>query len=321
MDNDQLPFSEVLDRLFQERTVPVALVYRLSDMTPAESDTFDQRWSEQPDDRRRIIARHMADISEENFVVDFSPVFMRLLADASPAVRLAALDGLWDTSNLDVVPRVLDLMRSDVDSEVRAAAASTLGHFILLGEWGQVEKRVADRIVEALLEQFARRDLPLAVRRATLESLGNAAHPRVPELIDDAYRRGEEELQVSAIFAMGRSCDRRWVPILIDEMANPETEMRVEAARAAGAIGSSDAVDRLIELLDDEDLEVQLAAVSSLGQIGSEQAHAALNRVMDDPDADLLHEAVEQALDEIEWLGAEIDLTIMEWDDELDSEL
>lgn len=316
MDHRQLPFETVLTRLFTDSAVPISLIYRLSDMTPEELLTFCERWRDQDDERRRVIARHMADISEENFVVDFSPAFLELLADRSEEVRLAALDGLWDTSNLNVVDPIIGLMRSDVALEVRAAAASALGHFVLLGEWNQISQSIADRIVDALLEEYTRGDVPEAVQRATLESLGNAAHPRLPELIDEAYRHGGEALQLSAIFAMGRSADRRWTPIIRDELESPVAEMRMEAARAAGSIGDSDTVDRLIELLDDEDLEVQLAAIDALARIGSDQAYEALVAKMEDPDASVLYEALEEALDEIEWLGGDIDLSMFEWDED-----
>ncbi|HZD10425.1 MAG TPA: HEAT repeat domain-containing protein, partial [Candidatus Binatia bacterium] len=261
MDNEHLPFSEVLDRLFSAGRVPISLVYRLSDMSREELSAFQRRWSEQPPDRRRIIARHMADISEENFVVDFSPVFLRLMSDDSAEVRLAAVEGLWDTSNLAVVGPMIDLMQNDQEPEVRASAASCLGHFVLMAEWGQIEQSVGDRIVRALSDQYEQVDAAEEVRRASLESLGSAADPRVAGYIREAYDRGGETMQLSAVYAMGQTADRRWVPIIIQEMRSPYMEMRLEAARSAGNIGSGDAVDRLIELLHDEELEVQLAAV------------------------------------------------------------
>lgn len=316
MDREQLPFSDVLDKLFSGKDVLVSLVYRLSDMNPEEMEAFEARWAQEPEGRRRIIARHMADISEENFVVDFSPAFLRLLEDASLDVRLAAIEGLWDTSNLAAVAPLISMMRNDNNVAVRAAAASCLGHFVLMAEWGQIQQTIGDGVVNALLEQFERSDGAEAVRRASLESLGNAGHPQVVEYIDDAYQHGGEEMQLSAVFAMGRSADGRWAPIIVQEMRSPQAEMRIEAARAAGGIGHSDTVDGLIELLDDDDVEVQLAAIHSLGQIGSDQAYEALAALMDDRDADELHEAVEEAMDEIEWLGGEMDLTLFEWDED-----
>lgn len=316
MDRDKLPFPEVFERLFSERRVPVSLIYRLSDMQPDELSHFEAHWPEQADERRRIIARHMADISEENFVVDFSPVFLRLLDDASPGVRRAAVDGLWDSSNLAVIGKMIGLMRQDEDSAVRAAAASCLGHFVLMAEWGQIDASSGERAVNALADTYVHPDTVESVRRASLESLGNAADPRVPDYIVDAYQSGSELMQMSAVFAMGRSADSRWMSTIIQEMDSPDWEMRAEAARAAGNVGSSDAVDRLIELLDDEEYEVRLAAVGALGQIGSDQAYEELASRLDDEDFVALHDAIEEAIDEIEWLGGEMDLSLFEWDDD-----
>lgn len=316
MDREEIPFAEVLKRLFLSSRVPVSLVYRLSDMSPAEMEAFEQQWPEQPDERRRVIARHMADISEENFVVDFSPAFLRLLTDRSSEVRKAAVDGLWDTSNLAVVGPMIGLMQGDQDAGVRAAAASCLGHFVLMAEWGQIPQTVGQRIVKALSEAYEQEATRDVVRRASLESLGNSADPRVPEYIEDAYQHGNEAMQMSAVYAMGRSADSRWTSIIMQEMEHPEADMREEAARAAGHIGSSDVVDRLIELLGDEELDVQLAAVSALGQIGSDQAYEALAAFMEREEAYELHQAIEEAMDEIEWLGGVVDLTLIDWDDD-----
>lgn len=314
--NENLPFAEVLTQLFDQPEVAIAQLYRLSDMTPEEMEAVMARWPELPEQRRRVIARHMADISEENFVVDFSPLLRRLLSDPSADVRLAALDGLWDTSNTTLVSPVIRLMQEDSEERVRAAAAATLGHFVLLGEWGQISERITKRIVETLLAQVDSDDTTEIVRRATVESLGSSAHPRVPDIIRDAYYQGGDTMQVSAVFAMGRTADPHWLPIVVEEMASPDAEMRVEAARAAGNLGSSDPVERLITMLEDEDLEVQLAAVAALGQIGSDQAQEALQELVQNPDSIALLEAAETALEEMEWLGAEIDLTMMDWDEE-----
>jgi len=321
MDREQLSFSEVLDRLFPaqqtSRRAPVALVYRLSDMSPEEMCAFEARWAEEPVEQRRVIARHMADISEENFVVDFSPAFLRLLDDSSAEVRLAAVEGLWDTSNLAVVKPIIGLMQQDPDALVRTAAASCLGHFVLMAEWGQIKQEIGERIVQALAEQYEEPLTARSVRRASLESLGNAGDPRVARYIDDAYHNGDEAMQVSAVYAMGRSMDDRWTSIVIQEMRNPEAEMRQEAARAAGNIGSSDAVDELVELLEDDELEVRLAAVGALGKIGSDQAYEAMTELLDDEDAEELHEAIEEAMEEMEWLGSDLDPTLFKWDDDV----
>ena len=94
--------------------------------------------------------------------------------------------------------------------------------------------------------------------------------------ITDLYGRGDLADRVSALYAMGRTYDARWLGTLIDELEAEESEVRFEAARALGELGRGEAVPELIGRLDDEDRPVRLAAVIALGQIGSRSATNAL---------------------------------------------
>lgn len=314
MVKEELPFAEVMISLANDERPSVALLYRLSDLSPEEYDHFCGSWPTFDEERRRVIARHLADISEENFQVDFSSVFAFCLGDKSAAVRLASLDGLWDSEHVRLIEPIVQLMHDDPDLEVRTLAAATLGHFILLAEWGQLPEAKVRPAVDALLMVLDSASTAEQVRRAALESIGAATHPRVADLIADAYDSADLELQVSAVFAMGRSADPQWLSILRDEMSSPMDEMRAEAARAAGGIGRADAIPELFELLSDEDLEVRLAAVHALGQIGGETAQRILEEMAEDPDAYELFEAIDEALEEMTWLGGEIDLSLFDWD-------
>lgn len=317
-NQDHKNFTAVLTDLLTGERVSVPLLFRLSDLSATQMEELQARWPQADEERRHVVMRHLADLSEENFQVDFGSIFSFGLQDSSPAVRLAALDGLWDTEQTAHIGPITVLMQQDENSEVRALAAATLGHYILLAEWGQMPRAVTGQVVETLLAQYDTADTPHAVRRAVLESLGAATHPRISGLIEDAYDSGDLGQQLSAVFAMGRSADHRWLPTIIDEMSSPLVEMRVEAARAAGGIGDSDALERLEELTDDEDLEVRLAAVHALGQIGGDIAYRVLERIGNDPEAAELHEAVEEALEEMDWLGGELDLPAIKWADEDD---
>lgn len=312
----QLPFPNVLAALFGSDEVPVHLVYRLSDMSATDFRLFQQEWSEVSEERRAAIVRHMADIAEENYVVDFTPVFSWLFGDAYPAVRIAALDGMWDSTSPHLIDPVIGLMQNDRDTAVRAAAARALAHYVLLAEWGQISPDLSAPIVDALLAEYDRPRNSLEVKRAALEAVSAANHPRIADLIRDAYDDGPEELQLSAIFAMGGSADRRWISILDDEMASPSPDFRAEAARAAGAIGASDSLDALEQLLTDDDLEVAMAAVYALGQIGGDRANELLLRLSEDPDFEELYDAIDEALEEMEWLEGDFNLLSFSEDDD-----
>jgi HEAT repeat protein len=214
-------------------------------------------------------------------------------------------------------------MQNDPNEEVRARAARSLGHFIVMGEWDIVPSKVTEPIVGVLLAQMDDPNTAAPVLRSALESLGASYHPRVPELIKTAYEDGKFQMQVSAVTAMGNSADKQWISYVIEEFEHPDAEMRFTAARAAGLIGSSDMIEGLTELLEDEDLEVQLMAIAALGDIGGDMAREALESLADDPEAEEeILEAVEEALEELSMMSGIGDLSLLNLgaDDDLDDE-
>jgi HEAT repeat protein len=313
--NEPTSIVDFMRTLHDDNDLVLASLYRLSDLTPEELSYFDDAWDGLGDERRRVIIRHLADITEENFQVDFSAVFARCLGDSSPAVRVAALDGLWDSERLSLLGPIMELMVSDPDLEVRTLAAATIGHYILLAEWDVIPPESTRATIDALLSVLDEPDNPGPLRRAALESVSASSHERVPGLVEDAYDSGDHELQVSAIYAMGRTVDKRWLPIVIDEMASSNSEMRIEAARAAGHIGSTDAVAELADLIADDDLEVQLAAIAALGQIGGSLAIRILDDLDGDPDFEHVQYAISEAQEEAFWLD-NFDLTLLDWDND-----
>ena len=317
MENEQ-SVESILEELNSDEKVPIPLLYGLSDLAPDELEQFCTLWPRLNDERRRIVVRHLADITEENYVVDFSDVFSFCLEDETPAVRMASLDGLWDTERVVLIDRIVAMMQSDPHLEVRTLAAATLGHFVLMAEWGQIPAERVEAAIDALIETQENEDAEPATRRAALESLGAAPHPRVPELIESAYDSADLGMQLSALFAMGRSADVRWLPIILDEMSSMVEEIRLEAARAAGGIGHSDAVPELADLALTDDLEVRLVAIAALGQIGSDRASEILQSIAEDPDAAEVHEAVNEALEELSWLGGGLDLSLYQWEADRD---
>lgn len=306
--DQQLPFDTVLDELFTNPVVPLPLLYRLTDLPEEDFASFKERWNSVDEDRRRVLVRHMVDISEENYLVDYAPVFAFCLADGSPAVRVAALDGLWDTSNIKLVSPIITLLQEDAATEVRVTAAQTLAHYILLAEWGQIPATMTPRIIAALLDEYDNPQTAVSIKRAALEALGAANHPRVPTLIRQAYDSRQHDMQLSAVFAMGSSADERWLPQIMEAMESDSDEIRIEAARAAGSIGSEELLPQLAHLAVDKNLEVALAVVEALGQIGGDTAHRMLVQMSTDQHFARLREAVEEALEEADWLGGSLDM-------------
>ena len=142
----EMPFPAVLAALFGGDEVPVHLVFRLSDMPADDFAQFRRDWTEVSEERRAALVRHMADIAEENYLVDFTPVFAYLFDDSYPAVRRAALDGVWDSTDTQLIPPIMAMLRDDANVGVRAAAARALAHYVLLAEWGQIKPGAASPV-------------------------------------------------------------------------------------------------------------------------------------------------------------------------------
>lgn len=312
----QPPFSKVISALLFDDEMLIHLLFRLSDMSPADFETFKNEWPKVDEERRTVLVRHMSDLSEDNYLVDFTPVFAHLFTDPSPLVRVAALDGVWDSEDLSLISPMLDLLHTDMNVDVRAAAARALAHYILLAEWGQIDNSHTDRIVAGLLAEYDDPKTPIELKRAALEAVSPAPHPRIYDLINDAYEDGSDELQLSAIFAMGVSADERWLLVLEHELTNPSPDFRAEAARACGIIGNQETVDSLEPLLNDEDVEVGIAAIYALGQIGGDRVFELLSRIADDPEYDVYYDAIEEALDEMEVMGGGLEMLYFPEDDD-----
>ena len=163
-EKNELPFAEILNMLQGEEPLNVALLYRLSDMGQADHDAFILLWSRLPVGRRRTIMKHLADIMEENFEVEFGPIFTHGLDDEDDQVRVASLEGLWDSSDVRLISRILRLLAEDTSEAVQVAAARSLAHFVLMMEWGQLPPRHKSEIVTALLAGWDRPDASVALK-------------------------------------------------------------------------------------------------------------------------------------------------------------
>ena len=137
------------------------------------------------------------------------------------------------------------------------------------------------------------------VRARAIEAIGPHDANWVRQAVTQAYESRSHRLKVSAVHAMGRSAQPRWLPLLKRELASDDAELRYEAAVASGSLADEAAVPSLGPLTADPDDEVRAAAISALGELGGEAAHRALDDLIDRP-SDVAADAAAAALAEIE---------------------
>ncbi len=304
----------------ESQPLSVAKLYALSNLDGDDLVRVRAVWPTLPGERRSAAVRHLVDIAEANFEVNFEAMFRLALADPEAAVREAALDGLWEDQDPVLIPMLVKMMQSDAVASVRAAAASALGHFVYLGETEAIPSIKVEPALQALRAVIASTTEPVEVRRRAVEAISYSGADDVPGIIRQAYASPDEAMRQSAVFAMGSSADDQWIDTVVSELEAQSPAMRYEAARAAGELEARSAVPVLVRLLDDPDTEVQAMAVWALGQIGGDRARRLLAEVAGGDD-EALAEAAAEALEELDWMhGLSRDLPLFVFDPHADEE-
>jgi len=302
-----IPFQQVIEALVDiEKPFSPGLLYRFSDLEKADLTKLAEAWPGIPTWRRKALMEDLEQLGEENTLLSLDAIGRFALKDSDPQVRLPAVHILWEYEDPALVSIYLDLLTKDQNNEVRAAAATGIGHFVYLGEIDELRPSILLKIEERLLAIVNSQD-DLLVRRSALESLGFSSREEVPALIEAAFQSGDKEWMVSALLAMGRSCNARWKPSVQAMLDSPYPALRAEAARAAGELEYVDVVPRLVELLDDPDEDTRLASIWSLSQLGGEGVRERLEKIFTDSDNEEERNYIESALDNLTF-NEEMDL-------------
>ncbi len=288
----------ILEQLADEaRLVRSIDLEPVSDLARRELEQFRQTWEGLRAGRRVELLTAMIEQAEANIRLNFHAVLRSCLRDADANVRRLAVDGLWEDERPTLVPALVELLADDPVTEVRAAAATSLGRFVQLGVLGEIAEHPARQAEAALRAAWDRSGEGIEVRRRALEGLSHADSAGIHNLIRLAYYHDDPRMRQSALFAMGRNADSCWNKIVLAELNSSEPAMRFEAAVAAGEMALRAAARPLVAALDDPDVQVREAAVSALGKIGGPVARRTLQVLVqnaDDPLADVAAEALDE---------------------------
>jgi len=271
----------------------------LSSLNSAELKLFERAWETIEPKRRRQIMYRLVGLAEDNFEFDFDSIFKGRLKDQDAEVRSKAIEGLWESEEASLIDPLIDLLEQDNSEKVQAAAATALGKFALLAELEKLRPSHKAKISRSLLAVINDKSKPVEVKRRALEAAAPLTLPQMKKAIAEAYQSGDHQLRISALFAMGKSCNPSWLPILLKELASADAEIRYEAAGACGELGEEEAASYLTELIQDPDIDVRLAAIQALGKIGGPEAKGCLEKCLSNPN-EVIQQAAEQALCQLE---------------------
>ena len=271
----------------------------LTDLSPAELGRFARVWFKVAPERKQKVLEHLVDMSENNAELDFSAVFKLCLKDSDEVVRQKSITGLWEFEDRSLITLLVDMLKSDSSWQVRAAAAAALGKFAVLAQDTKIISRDGELVKDSLMTILQDEKERIEVRRRALESVAPFNTPDISEYIHWAYKSDDLNLNGSSLYAMGKTGEPQWLPLLFKELQNSSPPIRYEAASACGELDDENAAPHLVPLLHDDDLQVQLAAIGALGEIGGSLAKRALRRCakVGDP---TLEDAARAALESIQ---------------------
>lgn len=287
-----------LDINLDEEIIPPQVVMGLSDLSEAQvNQQLLPVWETLSNDQRATIMERLAEASEADFVLDFSAVAHVGYRDEYQAVRRAAVQAGWTDESVENLRALMELVRTDPTAEVRAQAMLQLGEFIYSGEVGDLNPEDTFSAEELALDVLDNPDEVVDVQRRALEAIAHTSRDGISARIEQAYQHEDQNMRISAVAAMGNSCDAQWGSTILAEMDSDISEMRFESVRAAGALGLRESLERLIDFGHDADRQIQEAAIWSIGEIGGDEAIQALHNLEAEyGDDDELAEAIDEAL-------------------------
>jgi HEAT repeat protein len=271
----------------------------LSGLNSAELKPLEQAWHTIEPKRRRQIIYRLVELTEDNFELDFDDIFKERLKDEDAGVRSKAIEGLWENEEASLIEPLIDLLEKDGSEEVQAAAATALGKFALLAELEKLRPNYREKVSRSLLSVIKDQNKPVEVKRRALEAAAPLTLPQMKKAIAEAYQSDNNQLKISALFAMGKSGNTSWLPILLKELTSKDAEIRYEAAGACGELGEEEAASYLCEMVNDPDIEDRLAAIQALGKIGGPEAKGCLEKCLNHPD-ESIQRAAEESLSQLE---------------------
>jgi HEAT repeat protein len=276
-----------------------AKLAELTSLNQTELNLLTGSWATIETKRRRLIVSRLVELAEDNLELNFDAIFRYCLKDPDDEVRTQGIGGLWENEEASLIDSLIGLLEKDSSEKVQIAAATALGKYAILAECNKLGSRHAARIPQALLSVINDEDSPLELRRRALEAVAPLSLAEVKQAIAEAYESQYRRLRVSSVYAMGKSLDPDWLPVLLKEFAADDAELRCEAAVACGELEEEAAVPGLVKLVHDSDIDVQMAAIQALGKIGTDQAIARLKQCLNS-DNDVVRQTAQQVLNELE---------------------
>jgi HEAT repeat protein len=277
-----------------------AWVHGFNDLAAADLPLFAARGPRLDNGVRLAVITNLVELAEDDYRFELERVLLAASEDLDVAVRQQAVVGLSEVQTPAVARRLLEILRDDVSDDVRASAAASLGPFVILAEWDELESELADRIRESVFDVAEDEDESWHLRlRAAESASGTGPNDRVGALIERLWEEDEIGLRPGAILMAGKGNMRQWLPTVRQLLTEDDPALRFEAITAAGLMQDVESLPELSEIaLREDDVDIRHQAIRSVGAVGGMLASRILERLIEEApetDRDVIDEAVMEA--------------------------
>lgn len=317
-----IPFTQIIKALLDTDTpFHARYLHSFSDIQSEELELLEASWSDIPTWRRQALMEDIEELGVRDTLLSFEAFGRFALQDRDPGVRTLAIQTLCEFDTRDLAPIFINLLGSDQDPAVRAAAASTLGRFVMNGELDRVPGRLQRKVEDNLLQTIKNGETPIERQRA-IEALAYSSSVDIGPVIENAYESDDLEWIVCAVKAMGHSANEKWAGNILAMLDSKFPQIRSAAARAAGELEIQKSFPTVVELLDDPDDDVRINAIFAISQIGGEGVHEILEEMYERTEETSELERINEALDYLEFWAGLVTLPLLEvaGDEETDSD-
>lgn len=242
------------------------------------------------------IVAELENLAEE-YEDDHTDTFLSYIDHLDVRVRTTAVRCLWEARLPDVWEPLKRKAEADPDEEVRSTAISVMGRYVYEEMLTELEELDEDELAapqellqtvhQTLVGYLNDPALSLLLRRRALEALSYLPDEAELDLMRAWVNDPNPELRMTAIFAMGRSSNPEFEPIVLKALNDPELDVKREAIRAIGEGNFEGGISLLLALVRGSDRELMFEAVSALGEVGGPQAIQELERLNQSEDEEL----------------------------------
>jgi HEAT repeat protein len=215
------------------------------------------------------------------------------VADKEPAVRIAAIKGLYAFDENDIRTALLTRLQ-DQAAEVRYAAVEQL----YLRESNIVKKpKLSDSQIDEVTKALSLRlqDEDIKVRVHTPGTLASYHSGKVLPALLAVANDENNDLRREVAYALGNIGDRRALQVLYTLLDDREISVVQSAIGALGRLADPRSTDHVMKSLEAEHPWNRVAAAHALGTIGDRRAVEPLCKCLQTKDGDLIN-AVGEAL-------------------------